>query len=154
MKNTSTDQIVISGALANLHNPTINETFLKYLTDNITDADLYRVKLDGFGGAAFDWRIVSRVGSIATILGFLLNFYTDLPKSKDSATDAGIYITLGKGDKQSSQFWIRGNVANKEIFIEQVVQEARRITTSKSDQVNIDRLINETRESKCWVKIK
>lgn len=154
MKNDIAGQLIISGALVNQRDAAIHGKFLEYLKNNLKDVELYRIKIDGFGGAALDWRIVIRDASaIATILSLVLNFYS-LSKSKESKSGVGIYIVLGSGHDRSSQFMIQGDIKNKEIIINQVVCEAQRITKSKSGQLDTDRLISETKKLKCWVKIK
>jgi len=147
--------IVISGALANVRGAVDTEQLLKFLAEEAPGVDFY--KATGVMGAAIDWRgILQDAATVATIAGLLFTAYTTLiePGKKDPKSDAGIVVVVQeKGDKPV-QFWIGKDYKDREIFIEEFTKEVTRIRKSEEGPSTQEQIIEETKRSGYWIKIK
>ncbi len=148
-------QVVISGALANVSGAVTTDELLKFMADRNAEIEFY--KLCGATAAAFDWRGIFRdVGAAASIAALLWLGYEKLvePKKIDPKSNAGVYVVLGDGEEESLRFWLGKDYKDKQIFIREFTREAKRLTGTVDGRQKIKATIEETKESNCWISVK
>ena len=146
-----TETLLVSGALANVHGIK-NEELLHFLSQNLPDAEFYQ--LTGASAAAIDWRGIFRdTGAAASIAALLWMAYVEIvePTKKEQESDAGIYVVLG--NEESQQFWIGKDFRDRDIFVQTFSKEWQRITETENERKRIELEIEETRESKSWIRV-
>lgn len=147
-------QLLISGALANVGGKISTDDFLRFLAEQLPEAELF--KITGVSAAAFDWRGIFRdVAAVASIGSVLWLGYTELiaPTKSDTKSDAGIYIVIGDPSDKNSQFWIGKDYKDKDIFLKNFKKRVKKVTEEEDAQGRIRREIIETEESTHWLEI-
>ena len=150
-------EIILAGALANVHHQVSNDDLLEFLVENIPDSDFYKIKQSGIMGAALDWlAIISATASVITIATILWNAYKKFIKpliKNNPKSNAGLFIQLKNENGDSIQFMIDKKYKNREIFLNEFIESYKQIIVCPTKK-GIASSIKEIRNSKRWIKIK
>lgn len=152
MKMNNNEEIVISGAIANImYNTDID--ILSFLKEKMPELQIFKlVPTPGFiTAAAFDWKIIGRIGSVVSIASFLWMAYIEFIKPlKKTDSDTGIIINIGNIDN-SNTFWIGNQINSKEELLDSIEFLIRK---NKIDYKKTIYELDSIRSSNNWVEVK
>ncbi len=151
-------EVAVGIALANLSGRVQPEQVYSFIESKAGGVQTYQLvpPPGAVVKAVIDYYMILSVGGSAASIAAVLWMAYDrfIAPTKTDSSDAGIVVLLRKDDGTSDQFWIGKTDDCQSVFVENFSHKVETIRHADGDGESDERIVDEVRRDRLWVRRK